>query len=68
MGALADNYAVSESVSASVKKVLVHISTFKTRAQARTALFDYIAMLYKCKRLHLTLDCRSPSTWNMRCR
>ena len=52
--------AVAESFFATLKKDLVHRVRFRTRAEARSQLFEYIEMFYNPKRRHSTLGGRSP--------
>jgi putative transposase len=42
-------------------KTELHPTTWSTRAQARSAIVDYIERFYNCQRLHSTLDYRSPA-------
>jgi putative transposase len=42
------------------KYELVYHHRFATRAQARTAIFDYIETFYNRTRLHSSLDYQSP--------
>lgn len=51
--------AVPESFWATLKAECA-TQPFATRAQARSALFDYIEVFYNRQRLHSTLDYRSP--------
>jgi transposase InsO family protein len=43
-----------------IKYELVYHHRFATRAQARTAIFDYIETFYNRTRLHSSLDYQSP--------
>lgn len=52
--------AVAESFFASLTKDLLRRHSFRTRAEARTAVFDYIETFYNPIRLHSTLGYRSP--------
>jgi transposase InsO family protein len=52
--------AVSESFFATIKKDEVHRTTYRTRAEARSRLFDYIEVFYNRTRLHSTLGYVSP--------
>ena len=54
-----DNAPV-ESFFASLKKELVHRSSFATRGEARAAVFEWIAVWYNRKRRHSTLGYLSP--------
>jgi putative transposase len=55
----AHDNAVAESFFASLTKDLLRRRTLRSRAEARTAVFDYIAF-YNPIRLHSTLDYMSP--------
>lgn len=52
--------AVLESFFATLKTELTHRCRFATRAQARTAIFEYIEVFYNRDRRHSTLGYRSP--------
>src|SRR2546430_2236424 len=52
--------AFIESFFSSLKYELVYHHRFATRAQARTAIFDYIETFYNRTRLHSSLDYQSP--------
>ena len=52
--------AVAESFFSSVKNELVHHRSFKTREEARTAVFEYIEIFYNRQRRHQSLDYVSP--------
>jgi putative transposase len=52
--------AVAESFFASLTKDLLRRRTLRSRAEARTAVFDYIETFYNPLRLHSTLDYLSP--------
>jgi putative transposase len=52
--------APMESFFASLKSELVHGRRFRTRQEARSAIFDYIELFYNRKRLHSTLGYLSP--------
>ena len=52
--------AVAESFFASLTKDLLRRHSLRTRAEARTAVFDYIETFYNPLRLHSTLGYRSP--------
>jgi putative transposase len=52
--------AVAESFFASLTKDLLRRQQFRSRAEARTAVFDYIESFYNRLRLHSTLGYRSP--------
>ncbi len=57
--------AVAESFFASLTKDLLRRRTLRSRADARTAVFDYIEAFYNPIRLHSTLDYRSPADYEM---
>jgi transposase InsO family protein len=52
--------AVMESFFHSLKVEEVHHRDFKTRAEARTVLFDYIELFYNRQRLHSSIGYQSP--------
>jgi putative transposase len=52
--------AVAESFFASLTKDLLRRHNLRSRAEARTAVFDYIETFYNPIRLHSTLDYLSP--------
>ena len=52
--------AFIESFFSSLKYELVYHHRFATRAQARTAIFDYIETFYNRTKLHSSLDYQSP--------
>ena len=56
----AHDNAVAESFFASLTKDLLRRRTLRNRAEARTAVFDYIETFYNPLRLHSTLDYLSP--------
>ncbi len=55
-----DNASI-ESFFSSLKYELVYHHRFATRAQARTAIFDYIETFYNPTRLHSSLDYQTPT-------
>jgi putative transposase len=55
-----DNAAI-ESYHATLEKDLLRRRSFRTKQEARTALFDYIESFYNRERLHSTLGYRSPA-------
>jgi len=65
MGSKGDCYdnAVCESFHASLEKDLLRRRSFRTRQEARTAVFDYIEAFYNRARLHSTLGYRSPEEY-----
>jgi transposase InsO family protein len=60
-----------ESFFASLKKKLVHRQRFKTRAQAKAAIFEYIKVFYNRQRHHSGVGYQMPQqafnnmTWKM---
>lgn len=54
-----DNAAI-ESYHATIEKDLLRRRSFRTKQEARTAIFDYIETFYNRERLHSTLGYRSP--------
>jgi len=52
--------AVIESFWSNLKKELIFHRRFATRDEARRAIFDYIEVFYNRKRIHTTLDDKSP--------
>ena len=52
--------AVAESFFANLKNELTFHHDFKTRSDARSAIFDYIELFYNRKRPHQTLNYASP--------
>lgn len=65
MGAKGDpyDYAVAESVFASLEKDLLRRNSFRTRQEARTAVVYYIETFYNPIRLHATLGYLSPAEY-----
>jgi putative transposase len=57
-----DNAPV-ESVISTIKNELVKRRTFKTRDQARLAVFDYIETFYNARRRHSSLGHRAPDEY-----
>ena len=51
--------APMESFFASLKKEHVHQARFRTRAEARAAVFDYVEVFYNRQRLHSALGYRT---------
>ena len=54
-----DNAAM-ESFWSTLKQELIYRRLFKTRNEARQAIFDFIEVFYNRRRLHSSLDYRSP--------
>jgi putative transposase len=63
MGSRGDCFdnAVLESFHATLKKDLIHRRAWPTKAEARTAVFDYIEAFYNRRRRHSLLGMRSPA-------
>ena len=59
----AHDNAVAESFFATIKKELIYRQSRPTKANARTAIFDYIDSFYKRVRLHSTLGQRAPEQY-----
>jgi len=55
--------AVAESFFANLKNELIYHHDFKTRSEARSAIFDYIELFYNRKRLHQTLNYQTPDEY-----
>lgn len=55
--------AVSESFHASMKREVVQLTSFSTRAEARASLFEYIEVFYNRLRLHSSLGYQSPESF-----
>jgi putative transposase len=53
--------AVAESFFATIKTELVDRRRWKTRLELRTAVFDYIESFYNSRRVHSSLDYRTPA-------
>jgi putative transposase len=53
--------APTESFYSTLKRELVHRTSYATRDQARTEVFDYIEVFYNRQRLHSALGYRSPA-------
>jgi putative transposase len=68
MGSVGDCYdnAMAESVFATLECELLAGRTFRTHAEARTALFDYIEVFYNRQRRHSALDYLSPDEYERR--
>lgn len=52
--------AVAESFFGTLKQELVYHCRFKTREEAKSAIFEYIEVFYNRFRLHSTLNYQSP--------
>jgi transposase InsO family protein len=53
--------AVAESFFATLKNELVHRRSWRTLLELRTALFEYIEVFYNRRRLHSSLDYKTPA-------
>ena len=53
--------APMESFFASLKTARIHEARFRIRAEARTAVFEYIEVFYNRQRLHSALVYRTPA-------
>jgi putative transposase len=53
--------AITESFFATLECEVLDRSTFRTHAQTRTAIFDYIETFYNTHRRHSALGYRSPA-------
>lgn len=53
--------ACMESFFGTLKTELIYLTRFKTRAEARLAIFDYIEVFYNRTRLHSKLGYKSPA-------
>lgn len=58
-GSCFDN-AVMESFFSSLKRELVYLETFHTKAQARESIFEYIEIFYNRQRRHSSLNHKTP--------
>jgi transposase InsO family protein len=58
--------AVAESFFASLKIELVYQVQWQTRAQARTAIFEYLELFYNRRRRHSSLGYLSPMEFEQR--
>lgn len=52
--------AVAESFFSNLKNELIHHCDFRSRDEARAAIFDYIEVFYHRKRIHQSLGYRTP--------
>jgi putative transposase len=58
--------AVSESFWKTLKSEMVYHHTFRTRNEARTAIFDYVEIFYNKRRLHSSLGYLSPEEFEQK--
>jgi putative transposase len=70
MGSTGDAYdnAMAESFFASLETELLDRTSFRTRADARLAVFDYIEAFYNRERRHSALGYLSPTEFERRYR
>ncbi len=70
MGSVGDCYdnAMAESFFASLETELLDRTTFRTRAEARLAVFDYIEAFYNSQRRHSAIGYVSPAEFERRYR
>jgi len=61
-GQCLDN-AAAESFFHTLKTEWIHHAHFKTRREARLAIFEYIESFYDTIRMHSSLDYRSPEEY-----
>ena len=59
--------AVAESFFSNLKNELVHHCDFRSRDDARAAIFDYIELFYNRKRIHQSLGYRTPEQIERQC-
>jgi transposase InsO family protein len=52
-----------ESFFATLKKELVHHESYRTRAEARASVFEYIEAFYNRVRRHSALGYKSPAEY-----
>jgi putative transposase len=52
--------AVAESFFSNLKNELIHHCDFRSRDEAKAAIFDYIELFYNRKRIHQSLGYRTP--------
>ena len=57
--------AVAESFFASLKLELVYRVQWRTRAEARTAIFEYLELFYNRRRRHSSLGYLSPAQFEL---
>jgi transposase InsO family protein len=58
--------AVAESFFATLKTELVHEADWATRAEARSAIFEYLEVFYNRRRRHSSIDYVSPEEFELR--
>ncbi len=52
--------AVAESFFSNLKNELIHHCDFRSRDEAKAAIFSYIELFYNRKRIHQSLGYRTP--------
>lgn len=57
--------AVAESFFSNLKNELICWRNFKTREEAKAAIFDYIEVFYNRQRLHQTLNYQTPEQFEL---
>nr|WP_279237765.1 IS3 family transposase [Heliorestis acidaminivorans] len=55
--------APAESFFSTIKTELIYLQRYKTREEARKAVFEYIEIFYNRKRLHQSLGYLSPKEY-----
>lgn len=55
--------ACAESFFSTLKNELIYLTHFKTRAEARQAIFEYVEIFYNHKRRHSSLGYQTPSEY-----
>ena len=58
--------AVAESFFATLKTELVHDADWETRAEARSAIFDYLEVFYNRRRRHSSIGYVSPEEFELK--
>jgi putative transposase len=53
--------AVAESFFATLKSELIHRRQWRNRNELRSALFEYVELFYNRRRMHSSLDYRTPA-------
>jgi putative transposase len=54
-----DNACI-ESFHSVIKRELIHLTTYKTRAQAKRDIWEYIELWYNRRRIHSSIDYKTP--------
>jgi transposase InsO family protein len=58
--------AVAESFFATLKTELVHYADFKTRAEAKSVIFQFMEVFYNGERLHSSLGYVTPVEYELK--